>query len=148
MFVHALMSSEDFHITDYAPPKGHRLSPSEGYMGLCRVLRLFPGGSNGRNCDLGYYEWFYSPLTTKSLMSLGPSTRRSGWVQNVFGDNIWYQLRHLKPHHDNDIACLDAGVHYIETMWRNANEVDIIEISDDEVDIIEISSDDEEGNYE
>ena len=138
MFVHALMSSEDFHITDYAPPKGHRLSPSEGYMGLCRVLRLFPGGSNGRNCDLGYYEWFYSPLTTKSLMSLGPSTRRSGWVQTVFGDNIWYRLRHRKP--DNDIACLDDQ---IETMWMHSleNEVDIIEISDDEVDIIEISDD-------
>ena len=135
MFVHALMSSEDFHITDYAPPKGHRLSPSEGYMGISRVLRLFPGG---RNCDLGYYEWKILESTTESLMSLGPSTRRSGWVQTVFGDNIWYRLRHRKP--DNDIACLDDQ---IETMWMHSleNEVDIIEISDDEVDIIEISDD-------
>ena len=140
--MHALMSIEDFYITDYEPPKDLQ----EGYMGLCRVLRLFPGG--GRNCDLGYYEWFYSPLPTKSLMLLCPApTRRSGWIQTVFGDNIWYKLRHLKPHRDNDIACLDDE---IETMWLsdeewwNGSVGDIIEISDDEVDIIEISSDEME----
>ena len=135
LYVHALMSIEDFYITDYEPPKDLQ----EGYMGLCRVLRLFPGG---RNCDLGYYEWKILESTTKSLMSLGPSTRRSGWIQTVFGDNIWYKLRHLKPHDHscgNDIACLDDQ---IETTWMHSleNEVDIIEISDDEVDI-EISDD-------
>jgi len=133
MFVHALMRSADFHLTDYAPPKDLQ----EGYKGLCRVRMLFP---SGRCWDLGYYEWFDSPLNAKSLMALGPSTRRSGWVQNVFGDFLWYRLRSVPHCRDNEITCLDDE---IETVWGHEEEV--VEIfSDEEVEVIEISSDEEE----